>query len=224
MKIPIQDGNSSSGDGLKKNKDNMDKENLSELARVTRGDMVKKPKRKRRTADKSGAGKIKNEIARLEAVIEDLTEQLKQRDAELADEKGKALLAIADADNFKKRIERQSDADAKYAVESLVKAILPVLDNLEMAKQVSETGDGGMEQLQEGVGLTYNQLVDVLKGFGVERIEVLGLPLDPETSEALQMEDSDEYEDGHVSREYMSGFKLKGKVVRPAKVVVAKNH
>ena len=130
---------------------------------------------------------------------------------------------MADADNFKKRIERESDENIKYATESLVKSILPVLDNLEMATDAVHSGDGGIEQLLEGVNLTHSQFIDVLKSHGVERIDVTGQPLDPMTSEAVQVQPSDDHEDGHVIREFLSGYRLKGKVIRPAKVLVASN-
>jgi len=181
-------------------------------------------KRKRQAIEKKELPKKKrDEINRLKEIIGNFTEELKQREQELVMAEEKAKRAVADAQNYKKRLDRESGERAKFALAGIVESLLPVLDNLDKATQAAGSDSSGTDQLVEGLKLTSRQFYDILNNSGLERLDVEGKPFDPETSEAVHMEDSTEVEDGAVLREFVTGYKFKGRVIRPAKVVISSN-
>ena len=132
------------------------------------------------------------------------------------------LRVKADADNFRKRMEREKEMFCKYATEKVLEDILPVIDNLELAiqhgKQVSECKD-----LVQGVEMTIKMLLDTLKKHGLEKIETKeGDRFDPAVHEALAEEEREDLETGMISKVMQGGYKIKDRVLRPARVFVAK--
>lgn len=167
--------------------------------------------------------KKKDEAAALRERIDNLTAELEKREKELREAEERSLRAVADSENYKKRLARENEEKSKYLIMSLLEDILPALDNLGQAQEAVEAGKGGLDQLREGVSMTRQQIVDILAKHGLEKLDVEGKPFDPATSEALQMQETDEHEDGHVMREFMPGYRYKDRIVRPAKVQVARN-
>lgn len=164
--------------------------------------------------------KKEDEISELKEVIANLTEELKKREAELVGARDQSLRAVAEADNYKKRLAREKEEFEKYAAVPFVRAILPALDNLENALNVSR--DTGASKLSEGVELVHRQMLDALKSFGLARLEVAGKPLDPALCEVIQMVEDPDREEGIVATEYIPGYMFKDRVIRTAKVVVTK--
>jgi len=123
----------------------------------------------------------------------------------------------ADFENFKKRIERERSEERAQAGASLIRDILPVLDNLERALGPTIEGD----PFREGVALIYRQLRDCLQRAGVEPIESVGNQFDPIYHEAVITERTDRFDPNMVMEEIQRGYKLKGRVLRPALVKVA---
>ncbi|MBV9452820.1 MAG: nucleotide exchange factor GrpE, partial [Rubrobacter sp.] len=121
----------------------------------------------------------------------------------------------AELENLRKRQERERARLAQLASEGLVRELLPVLDNLERALEAE--GD-----IREGVRVTYEQLVAVLGQEGLTPVSSDGQNFDPEVHEAVMSQPSEEQEEGTILQTFERGYLLKGRPLRPAKVVVAK--
>ena len=150
-------------------------------------------------------------------------EELKNRAAK-ADENWERLLrTTADFDNFKKRAAREKTEAVQYANAGLLQKILPVLDNFEMALVAVHTvKDEKLTSLQSGVLMIQQQLKNVLVESGLEEIDALGKPFDPNLHEAISEQESAEVPDGNVLQQLRKGYKLKDRLLRPATVIVAK--
>ena len=122
----------------------------------------------------------------------------------------------ADFENYKKRVQRDQAETAERSAALLVEQLLPVLDNFDLA--LSSLGDAD-EKVRKGVELVYADLVSVLERAGVERIATDGMPFDPELHEAVLHEPGDG--EPTVVGTMRSGYRLKGRVLRPAMVKVA---
>ncbi len=149
-------------------------------------------------------------------------EALKQ---ELEETRDRLLRVAADADNFKKRIEREKEKMLRYAGEDILRELLTTVDNLDRAlEQGRAESDDPRQQLQsllEGVELTRNGLLATLQKFGVEPLDAVGQPFNPDEQDALSMEASDEVPANHVLREFAKGYRFKDRMLRHGKVVVS---
>jgi molecular chaperone GrpE len=123
----------------------------------------------------------------------------------------------AEFDNYRKRMLRDQTTHLERATAGLVEQLLPVLDSFELA-----LGSGGtdVERLRKGVELVYGELLGALEKAGLQRIEALGKPFDPEEHEAVMHVEDDGGEPG-VRDVVRSGYRFKGRVIRPAMVKVA---
>lgn len=138
--------------------------------------------------------------------------------AENAELRDQLLRARAEFDNYRKRMARDAERTRKLAAERLLRELLPVLDNLEMALLHAADPEDGLAQ---GVGMVLKQLSAALSAEGLQPIEALAAPFDPNVHEALTQEPSEETPAGHVLREFQRGYTLGDFVLRPAKVVVS---
>ncbi len=127
----------------------------------------------------------------------------------------------AEFDNFRKRVDKEKKDFRAFAAERLVTELLPVLDHLEMALKHSREMDSD-QIILEGIELVVKQFQEVLAKHGVEPIESMGLPFNPNFHEALSQVESEEHEDNTVVEEYQKGYTLGGRMLRPAKVTVSK--
>jgi molecular chaperone GrpE len=123
----------------------------------------------------------------------------------------------ADFENYRKRVLREQTALVERATEGLVEQLLPVVDSFELA--LTSLGDVD-ENVRKGIELTYAEFFGVLERAGLERIAAQGAPFDPNEHEAVAQDDGDG--EPHVGDVYRTGWKLKGRVVRPAMVKVTK--
>lgn len=141
-----------------------------------------------------------------------------------ADENWERLLrTTADFDNFKKRAAREKQDAIKYATESLLQKVIPVLDNFEMALAAAQNSSAdGIKSLSDGVTMIHSQLKNVLTDAGLEEVDAAGKPFDPNLHEAVSQQDSAEIPEGHVLQQLRKGYKLRERLLRPATVVVAK--
>jgi len=129
------------------------------------------------------------------------------------------LRLTADYDNYRKRALREKDDVRQYANQDLLEKLLPVLDNFEMAITAVKDAD---PSIRDGVQMIYDQLLGILNAQGVEPINAIGLQFDPNLHEALSQEESLEFEEGQVIQQVQRGFRLNDRLVRAARVVVAK--
>lgn len=133
----------------------------------------------------------------------------------------KLLRLAADFENYKKRMIRDRESYFKYAEESLLKELLPSIDNLERAL-AHQNGDETPNAMREGVDLTLKALLAATAKFGLAAIESVGQPFDPNLHEALAMEESADAPPQTVLREFEKGYFYKDRLLRAAKVVVAR--
>src|SRR6056297_12560 len=159
-----------------------------------------------------------------EATIEQLKSELEQVRQESADEHDRLLRLSAEFENYKKRMDRQADEFKKYANESLLKELLTVVDNLERAISSTDQDRGANNEacVIEGVEMTLNEILKVLKRFNVTPVKAKGKPFDPVYHEAMMQEETDEYPENTVINEFQKGYMLHDRLLRPAMVVVSK--
>lgn len=152
---------------------------------------------------------------KLRADLEAATEELKSMREQM-------LRAMADLDNTKKRLDREKVEFKKYAAESCVRRLLPIIDSLEQAVK-TEDAHKNYEHLLEGMHLIQKQLLDVLRQEQVERIHALGELFDPHRHEALLQEATDDAsKDNRVIEELQMGYTMHGKVLRSTMVKIGK--
>lgn len=133
----------------------------------------------------------------------------------------KYVRAHAEFENVRKRLEKEKNDFAKYANEGLIIEFLPIIDNLEMAeKHIKEAKDFGA--VSKGVDMIQVQIQAFLKDIGLERVKTTGEKFDPHVHEAVETEESKDKEDGLVSAELKPGYKLNGRLLRPAMVKIIK--
>jgi molecular chaperone GrpE len=150
-----------------------------------------------------------------------LLAKYRELEDKLSEAQERVLRTAADAENFKKRLQREKEEQTRYANESLMRELLPVIDNLERALEHSEAGadQGG---LLEGLNMTLKGLLDTLTRFGCTPVETAGKPFDPNFHEAVSQEESTDHEPNTVLRELQKGYMLKERLLRPAMVLVSK--
>ena len=142
-------------------------------------------------------------------------------EAELAAAQDAALRAQADAVNIQRRSEQEIEKARKFALERFCGDLLSVVDNLERALE-SAGDDQGISSLLEGIELTRKGLMDVLVKYGVESVDPMGEPFDPETAQAMSMVEQPDAEPNSVIGVMQKGYTLNGRLLRPAMVMVAK--
>jgi molecular chaperone GrpE len=130
-----------------------------------------------------------------------------------------AQRTLADFENYRKRVARESAAAEARGRATLSQALLPVIDNLERALAAAEPidRDAAPNHLIDGVRLVYEELTGVLRGAGVESYEPTGEPFDPDWHEAMMTKPG---EDGRVLEVLEKGYRQDGQVLRPARVIV----
>ena len=131
------------------------------------------------------------------------------------------LRISADYANFQKRVPRQIADAIAYEKERIIRALLPVLDNFERTLK-NEHSTENAESVVKGIKITYDQMLDILRLHGVERIKAVGEKFEPALHEAITQRNEPEKEEGVVLEEFAKGYKLNGRVIRPSKVIVNK--
>ena len=155
------------------------------------------------------------------ARIRELEAELAAAREEARQNHDKWLRERADVENVKKRVARERADLTKYANETVLKDLLPIVDNLERALEHAETGGDG-QPLVAGVALILKSLRDVLERHGVTRIESKGAPFDPAHHHAMAHVETDEHEPNSVVEEHQPGYRLNDRLLRPALVSIAK--
>jgi molecular chaperone GrpE len=181
----------------------------------------------KKDADESGAEQS-NEASpqeidsnSVEAEFLSLRQQLETKETEAKNYYERLLRQAAELENYKKRSARERDDAIRYANESLLKDLLPVVDNLERAI-AHASGGGNGKPLVEGVEMVLRGLADALAKHGVIPILALGQPFDPTKHEAMSQVETDDHEPNSVVEELHKGYMLRDRLLRPALVSVAK--
>lgn len=153
--------------------------------------------------------------------VASLEEEFAKLKAEYQEQYDQMLRKIAEYDNLKKRAERRAQESSKYAVEGVIKDIIPIIDSVERAiESTNESKD--FDALSEGIQLIHKQLLDALQGRNVGPIEAIGENFDPTHHEAIMHVESEEVPENAVIEEFQRGYTLHDRVIRPSMVSVSK--
>lgn len=156
----------------------------------------------------------------LEEAIENAAEPPPTDNERVAEAEREVLRVRAEMENFRKRMQRDSDQQLKYANMSIVRDLLDVVDNLNRATEAAQ-GEEHAAGLLDGVKMVSQQFISVLGKFGCKKIESLGAEFDPNFHEAIAQMASSEFESGKVMQEVAVGYVLHDRVVRPSSVIVS---
>jgi len=152
---------------------------------------------------------------------QDLKERVEKLEQEKAELINLSQRVQADFDNFRRRTRGEKEELIKYASEDLITKLLPVLDNFERALAAAKDQSEG-KSYYEGVEMIYRQFYQVLSNEGLEVVESLGCPFDPNCHEAVMLVEKEDTPKDTVVEELQKGYRLKGKLIRPSMVKVAK--
>ncbi len=126
----------------------------------------------------------------------------------------------ADFENFRRRTRQEKEELSNMVVQDFIKELLPMLDNFDRA-MAAEATDAA--KFQQGVEMIYNQLTEVLKSKGLEKIDTTDAKFDPNFHQAVMRVENPDLEDEAIAMELQKGYMVKGKVIRPAMVQVVAN-
>jgi molecular chaperone GrpE len=155
------------------------------------------------------------------AAADDLMGNIQEAEKKAAEHYDKYVRAVAELDNYKKRAVRDKADAIKYGNESLLRDILPLVDNVDRALEHAGTSDD-FAAFKNGLKMLHEQLLCCLKKHGVEVIDTAGKDFDPNVHEAMLQVESDEHEASKVVSEFERGYLLNGRLLRPSKVCVCK--
>lgn len=155
------------------------------------------------------------------ATVEELTAELEAARAK-ADENWDLLLrARAETENLRRRQAAELEKAHKYALDGFVRELLQVRDSLELGHDAAQEADADIGKLREGTELTLKLLSDVMAKFGVESVEPLSQPFNPELHQAMTMQPRSDVPPNTVVAVLQKGYTLNGRLVRPALVMVS---
>ncbi len=160
---------------------------------------------------------IEEEVVLKKSEVDELRKKAEESDSFL----DKLLRTRAELLNYQKRMRKEHESTAQYAIQDLILDLLPEFDNFERAAKLAENSKD-INKFVEGVKLIEDQLFKVLEKHGVKAIETVGKPFDPNLHEAVAWEEDNEHSHHTVIEELQRGFLLKERVVRPSKVKVSK--
>lgn len=151
----------------------------------------------------------------------DLAKMLAEREQEIQQLNDRLLRLAADFENMRKRLEREKSESISYANESLLRELLPVIDNLERAVEHGES-ESDFQGLLDGVRMTLKGFLTVIAKFGCAPFDSIGKAFDPNYHEALMQQESPDHPEKTILQELQKGYTLNERLLRPASVVVSK--
>lgn len=143
-------------------------------------------------------------------------EKFKKLESDLKSEKDKYLRLFAEYDNYRKRTSKEKMESYGDATAKTISEILPIIDNFERAIEVPCSD----ENYQKGIEMIFSQLMDIIKKIGVQEIESLNKPFDPNLHNAIKQVENEELESNIVCEVFQKGYKLGDRVIRHAMVSV----
>ena len=151
--------------------------------------------------------------------IEVLEKDLQEAKDELGEQKDKFIRLQAETDNFRKRLSREKEEFSQYANERLFKELIPIFDNFERAL---EDPSNEIKSLKEGLDMILKQFSTFLEKEKVEPIKAIGEKFNPEFHEALTSEESNDHEEDTIISQFVKGYTINNRVLRPSQVIIAK--
>lgn len=155
--------------------------------------------------------------------LKEMEEKVESLKKEAAENHDRLLRVAAEFENYKKRAAREMNDFRKFANESFVKAMLPVVDSLDLAIESSSNDKHANNSMVEGVNMTLKEILKVFEQFGVKRFESIGNTFDPSLHQAVMQEETKAHPDNTVLKELQKGYMIHDRLLRPAMVVVSKN-
>lgn len=147
------------------------------------------------------------------------TADIEQLEKERDEARDQALRARAELVNYQKRVKQQAETDRLYYVGNFAHDLLDVLDNLDRATEALRAS--GVEGVVSGLEIVHKQLLSTMAKYGVEPIEAMEQPFDPNFHDALMRQPSSDHPEGTVVAEIAKGYKIHDRVLRPSKVAVS---
>ncbi len=154
--------------------------------------------------------------------IKTLEEKLDSVEQEAKDNYDRWLRVSAEFENYQKRAAREMNDFRKFANERFVKAMLPVVDNLDRAIESSSNDKHADRSMLEGVNMTLKEILKVFEQFNVKPFESLGKSFDPSLHQAVMQEETEAHPENSVVKELQKGYMMHDRLLRPAMVVVSK--
>ena len=153
---------------------------------------------------------------------EDLAKELKSKEKEAQENYDRLLRVSAEFENYKKRASREMEEFRKFSNQSLIKEMLSVVDNLELAMNSTPADKTIDKGLLEGLEMTHREILKVFDKFHVKPIKAQGQPFDPTFHEAVMQEVTDDFPENTVVNEMQKGYLIHDRLLRPSMVVVSK--
>ena len=154
--------------------------------------------------------------------LKELEAKLEAKEKEAEETYDRLLRASAEFDNFKKRSSREMEEFRKFANQSLIKEMLSVVDNLELAMNSTNNHKAIDKDLLQGLEMTHKEILKVFEKFNVKPIDAKGQPFDPAFHEAVMQEETSDSPKNTVTNELQKGYMIHDRLLRPSMVVVAK--
>ncbi len=189
--------------------------------------MTDKPKSKvdelRESLEKRRLKSDVEENTEADDTVSDVESELSAAQEEAKTHYNNLLRAMADFENYRKRVERDKQDLVRFANENLITEMLSVLDHLDQAlSHIKQSSGDEARNLALGVELVAKQLVGVLEKNGLKAIDAVGLPFDARVHEALQMVDAEDAAPGTVVAQHRRGYMLNDRLIRPSLVDVVR--
>lgn len=141
---------------------------------------------------------------------------------EQIDWKDKYLRTLAEAENMRKRMQKEKHEIARFGIENAIAEFLPAIDHFENALRMAETGNGDVKNWALGFEMILTQFKEVLHNHGIVAFHSEGNAFDPEYHDAVEILETTESPDGTILQEFTKGYKSASRTIRPARVKVAK--
>ena len=161
------------------------------------------------------------EAARDDVEVDLPADPLGAAQAERDDLQGRLQRVSADYVNYQKRARRDIEQSRQFANEELIKALLPVIDDMERALAAARENHGEDDPLFTGMQLVHDKAFETLGRFGVKVIEAVGKAFDPDRHTAMMQQVADDCEPNTVLQEVQRGYELRGRTIRPTSVIVS---
>ena len=173
------------------------------------------------TTFEESAAEMETDSEIAENSAEDLSQLLEQARSKADEHYEQMMRAHAELENLKRRHERDLENAHKYALDKFVAELLGVWDSLELGLNAAQDEAANVQKLREGTELTLKMLGDAMNKFGVEQVDPIDQPFDPEMHQAMSMQPRADVPANTVVAVVQKGYKLNGRLVRPAMVMVS---
>lgn len=154
--------------------------------------------------------------------LKEMEKKVESLEKEAKETHDRLLRVSAEFENYKKRAAREMNDFRKFANENFAKAMLPVVDSMDLAIESSSNDKHVSNSMVEGVNMTLKEILKVFEQFGVKRFESIGNTFDPNLHQAVMQEETDTFPENTVSKELQKGYMISDRLLRPAMVVVSK--